>query len=283
MTLTNQQSDNVEDNIEDNVEDTVEDRKENQKKENVDIFLVMITIVISFLCVFGVTKIKTLKNIIRKRNWDNWNAPFRNFVFVIVISILIGIFGLFNSEAMDIVGNQLRPILVFMSLTAMLLFTKFSSRNDDQQINISKDNMLQDLKKTSDDIIHFIKNESNLFDFVVFNSVIFVIIIIHKVISKYVTMNKKYIDLIQQFVSLLCFLIMLGFYHSTSSDVSFTYIIVCLIIFYLFRILHKIDQIAKIGIGSKILDLSALEYDNVDFLKYIQMIFNGLFLVKFFS
>ena len=96
-------------------------------------------------------------------------------------------------------------------------------------------------------------------------------------------MNKKYIDLIQQVFTLLCFLIMLGFYHSTSSDVRFTYIIICLIVFYLFRIFHKIDQIAKTGISTKLIDLSALEYDNVDFLKYIQMMFNGLFLINFFS
>jgi pheromone shutdown protein TraB len=210
------------------------------------------------------------------------SIPYRNVAIMVVVSILVGIIGLFNAEVMDTVSNQLRPVLVFMSLTFTLLFTKFSSQNT-EGIQISRDNMKEDIKKTSDELITFIKKDSKLFDFLVFNSALFFIIIMHVVISKYVEMDKKYIDLIQQAFTLVCFFILLGFYHSTSSDTKFTYIIVCVIVFYMFRIFHKIDQIAKIGISTKLIDLSALEYDNVDFLKYVQMIFNGLFLIKFFS
>ena len=265
--LTDQQSVNNNDNTEE------------EKKENVNTVLVIVTILVCFLCVFGVTKVKSLRNMEMRRGMS---MPYRNVAIVVVVSILIGIIGLFNAEVMDTVGNQLRPILVFMSLTFTLLFTKFSSQNA-QGIQISKDNMKEDLKKTSDEIITFIKKDSKLFDFILFNSALFFIIIMHVVISKYVKMNKKYIDLIQQVFTLLCFLIMLGFYHSSASDARFTYIIICLIVFYMFRIFHKIDQIAKTGISTKLIDLSALEYDNVDFLKYIQMMFNGLFLINFFS
>jgi hypothetical protein len=244
--LTDQQSVNNNDNTEE------------EKKENVNTILVIVTILVCFLCVFGVTKVKSLRKL-------GMSMSYRNVVVVVVVSILIGIIGLFNAEVMDTVGNQLRPILVFMSLTFTLLFTKFSSQN------------------TSDEIITFIKKDSKLFDFILFNSALFFIIIMHVVISKYVKMNKKYIDLIQQVFTLVCFFIMLGFYHSTSTDARFTYIIICLIVFYMFRIFHKIDQIAKTGISTKLIDLSALEYDNVDFLKYIQMMFNGLFLINFFS
>lgn len=264
MTSTNQQSVNNNDN------------KEEEKKYNVNTILVIVTILVCFLCVFGVTKVKSL------RNMEMMEIPYRNVVVVVVVSILIGIIGLFNAEVMGIIDNQLRPILVFMSLTFTLLFTKFSSQNT-QAIQISRDNMKEDLKNTSDEIITFIKEDSKLFDFFLFNVALFLIIIMHMVITKYVKMNKKYIDLIQQVFTLLCFLIMLGFYHSTSSDARFTYIIICLIVFYMFRIFHKIDQIAKTGISTKLIDLSALEYDNVDFLKYIQMMLNGLFLINFFS
>lgn len=260
MTSTNQQSGNNNDNT-----------NKEEKKQNVNTMLVIITILMCFLCAFGVTKVKLLRNI----QMRGLSVPYRNVTFVVAVSILIGIIGLFNAEVMDTVGNQLRPILVFICLTFTLLYSKFSSQNT-EGIKISRDNM-------KDDILTFIKKDSKLFDFILFNSALFFIIIMHVVISKYIKMNKKYIDLIQQSFTLLCFLIMLGFYHSTLSDARFTYIMICLVVFYMFRIFHKIDQIAKIGISKQIIDLSALEYDNVDFLKYIQMIFNGLFLIKFFS
>ena len=99
--------------------------REEEKKEIVNTILVIVTILVCFLCVFGVTKVKFLRDM----KMMGMSMPYQNVYFIVVVaSIIIGIIGLFNAAVMDMVGNQLRPILVFMSLTFTLLFTKFSSQ-----------------------------------------------------------------------------------------------------------------------------------------------------------
>lgn len=259
---------------------SIDEEQIEEKEKNVNIAVIITTIVLCVLLVYFITNIKVIK----KYTSIDSGIPFKNTLLIVAISLLIGVIGLFNSYFMTMVGDQLRPILVFMTLTSTLLFTKFASDNSD--ITISKDTFSSkdNLKNASDGILMFIKTNSKLYDFILFNTFIFLVIIVHVIINKYLKMDKKYIELVQQLFTLFIFAILLGYYkYYKSNDSSFIYVIICLIIFYMFRIFHKLDYITKLGINKKYVDLSALDFDNIQFLKYIQMVFNGLFLIKFFS
>ena len=260
---------------------SIDEEQLEEKEKNVNIAVIIITIILCVLLVYFITNVRFIKKYTSINSGNN--IPFKNTILIVAISLLIGVIGFFNSYFMTMIGDQLRPILVFMTLTSTLLFTKFSSSNPD--IAISKDTFSskKNLKNVSDDILKFIKEDSNLYDFILFNTFIFLVIIVHIIINKYLKMSKKYIELVQQIFTLFIFAILLGYYKLKSNDSSFIYVIICLIIFYMFRIFHKLDYITKLGINKKYVDLSALDFDNIQFLKYIQMVFNGLFLIKFFS
>lgn len=271
--------------------DSQVENDEEEKNRKVNVILIIVVLIVSFIFVYFITNIAYLKKL--RTN----NFPFQKTVMIVVISVLIGIIGFFNAYFMGMVGDQLRPILVFMTLTVTLLFNKYDPPDDNgvflddnKNAAISKQRFLE----SSSEIVDFVKNKSDLYEFILLNMFFFSIMIVHVVIAKYIKMNKNTVELLQQIFTWFALMIMLGYYHSTTSGDAIydtietklkhiiIYVLIFLMCFYLLRMLQKLDEMKKIGIN-KFFDLSALKFDNIQFLKYIQMVFNGLFLIKFFS
>ena len=187
--------------------------------------------------------------------------------------LFIGIcFTILLNYSNNSIQKHINSILLFSLVTLGLLFTKIT--------------FYEKINSSLIDWTTFIKKDSKLYDFIIFNFVLFVLFIFYDLTKNKVkiklsnkTKTKALTELIQIICTILVFIGLLVYFKDIS---QLKYICIGLIIFYIFKIVHKIDIMFDLGIRRKI-DMSIMEYSNYELLRLVQYVLNGLFLIKFFS
>uniref|UniRef100_A0A6C0BR48 Uncharacterized protein n=1 Tax=viral metagenome TaxID=1070528 RepID=A0A6C0BR48_9ZZZZ len=259
--------------------DKTSDKNKDKKDRYLTQFAIVFIILLSVVCLFVfVNTMYSLKNhkeinlqtiiqankklpIYVKTQIKNYTILFIGICFIILLNYS-------NSS----IQKHINSILLFSLVTIGLLFTKIT--------------FYEKISSSSIDWTTFIKKDSKLYDFIIFNFVFFVLFVFYDLTKNKVkiklsnkTKTKALTEIIQIIFTIVVFFGLLVYFKDIA---QLKYICIGLIIFYIFKIIHKIDIMFDLGMRKK-MDMSIMEYSNYELLRLVQYVLNGLFLINFFS